>query len=196
MDTRVTPQTPGPGPSPGAPPEDEAATTDVAQADAPLGFRLAKFGIGQVVKHRIFAFRGVIFDVDPVFANTEEWWEAIPEEVRPRKDQPFYHLLAENESSYYVAYVSQQNLLAPGRHRRAGRQPVDLADLRQLLPRPLPPAPRGSRTRRVLEVLPPAHFDLRVAALSGDAWRITESDFCTRHSMPPVGPVGLPATSM
>ncbi|HZB37779.1 MAG TPA: heat shock protein HspQ [Beijerinckiaceae bacterium] len=73
--------------------------------------RDAKFGIGQVVKHRIFPFRGVIFDVDPEFANTEEWWEAIPEEVRPRKDQPFYHLLAENEETEYIAYVSEQNLL-------------------------------------------------------------------------------------
>ena len=73
--------------------------------------RLAKFSIGQVVKHRVFAFRGVIFDVDPVFGNTEEWWLAIPAEMRPRKDQPFYHLLAENEQSALVAYVSEQNLL-------------------------------------------------------------------------------------
>jgi heat shock protein HspQ len=72
----------------------------------------AKFTIGQVVKHRLFAFRGVIFDVDPEFANTEEWWLAIPEDMRPRKDQPFYHLLAENAQTTYVAYVSQQNLLA------------------------------------------------------------------------------------
>lgn len=73
--------------------------------------RAAKFQIGQIVKHRLFPFRGVIFDVDPEFANTEEWWESIPENVRPRKDQPFYHLLAENEQSHYVAYVSEQNLL-------------------------------------------------------------------------------------
>jgi heat shock protein HspQ len=73
--------------------------------------RRAKYAIGQVVKHRIFPFRGVIFDVDPTFANTEEWWLAIPEDVRPRKDQPFYHLLAENAESAYVAYVSEQNLL-------------------------------------------------------------------------------------
>lgn len=73
--------------------------------------RLAKFAIGQVVKHRIFPFRGVIFDVDPIFNNTDEWWESIPEEVRPAKDQPFYHLLAENDSNAYVAYVSEQNLL-------------------------------------------------------------------------------------
>ena len=67
--------------------------------------------IGQVVKHRIFPFRGVIFDVDPVFNNTEEWWMSIPAEIRPRKDQPFYHLLAENNETEYIAYVSEQNLL-------------------------------------------------------------------------------------
>jgi heat shock protein HspQ len=78
----------------------------------PQHSREAKFQIGQVVKHRLFSFRGVIFDVDPVFANTEEWWLSIPEEIRPRKDQPFYHLFAENDETEYVAYVSEQNLLA------------------------------------------------------------------------------------
>jgi heat shock protein HspQ len=73
--------------------------------------RNAKFHIGQVVKHRIFPFRGVIFDVDPEFDNTEEWWNAIPADVRPRKDQPFYHLFAENAETEYIAYVSEQNLL-------------------------------------------------------------------------------------
>ncbi|HLT76236.1 MAG TPA: heat shock protein HspQ [Ferrovibrio sp.] len=73
--------------------------------------RQAKFAIGDVVKHRLFPFRGVIFDVDPVFNNTEEWWLSIPPDMRPRKDQPFYHLLAENAQSSYVAYVSEQNLL-------------------------------------------------------------------------------------
>ncbi|MFY9289378.1 heat shock protein HspQ [Methylorubrum rhodinum] len=73
--------------------------------------RTAKFGLGAVVRHRIYPFRGVVFDVDPEFSNTEEWWLAIPEEVRPRKDQPFYHLLAENADSEYVAYVSEQNLV-------------------------------------------------------------------------------------
>ncbi|GAB5506331.1 MAG: heat shock protein HspQ [Rhizobiaceae bacterium] len=73
--------------------------------------RIARFGIGQVVRHRLFPFRGVIFDVDPEFANTEEWYESIPAEVRPRKDQPYYHLLAENDETEYVAYVSEQNLL-------------------------------------------------------------------------------------
>jgi len=76
-----------------------------------MSYPSAKFEIGQVVKHRIYPFRGVIYDVDPVFSNTEDWWNAIPEDIRPRKDQPFYHLLAENETSYYVAYVSEQNLL-------------------------------------------------------------------------------------
>ena len=74
--------------------------------------QLAKYGIGQVVKHRKYPFRGVIFDVDPEFANTEEWWLAIPEEIRPRRDQPFYHLFAENAETEYVAYVSEQNLVA------------------------------------------------------------------------------------
>ena len=71
----------------------------------------ARFAIGDVVRHKLFDFRGVVFDIDPVFANSEEWYQAIPEAVRPRRDQPFYHLLAENEDSSYVAYVSQQNLL-------------------------------------------------------------------------------------
>lgn len=73
--------------------------------------RYAKFEIGQVVRHRIYPFRGVIFDVDPAFANTEEWWLSIPENVRPHKDQPFYHLLAENAETTYIAYVSEQNLV-------------------------------------------------------------------------------------
>ncbi len=76
--------------------------------------RTARYAIGEVVRHRIFPFRGIIFDVDPVFANSEEWWLAIPEEVRPSKDQPFYHLLAENAETEYVAYVSEQNLLPDG----------------------------------------------------------------------------------
>ena len=69
------------------------------------------FNIGDVVKHRLYKFRGVIVDIDPEFSNTEEWYQSIPEESRPRKDQPFYHLLAENSETFYSAYVSQQNLL-------------------------------------------------------------------------------------
>lgn len=72
----------------------------------------ARFTIGDVVRHRVFDFRGVIFDVDPVFANSDEWYESIPAEVRPAKDQPFYHLFAENADSSYIAYVSQQNLVS------------------------------------------------------------------------------------
>lgn len=77
----------------------------------PAAERHAKFRIGEVVHHRIYPFRGVIYDVDPTFSNTEEWWLAIPEDVRPAKDQPFYHLFAENAESEYVAYVSEQNLV-------------------------------------------------------------------------------------
>jgi heat shock protein HspQ len=80
----------------------------------------ARFTIGDVVRHRIFDFRGVIFDVDPVFANSEEWYQAIPEDIRPRKDQPFYHLLAENGETSYTAYVSQQNLVTD-----ESEEPVD-----------------------------------------------------------------------
>jgi len=80
----------------------------------------ARFAIGEVVRHRLFPFRGVVFDIDPVFANSEEWYSAIPEDVRPSRDQPFYHLLAENSESSYVAYVSQQNL-----ERDESEEPID-----------------------------------------------------------------------
>jgi heat shock protein HspQ len=91
----------------------ESRTSPPLEASVPMPVVAhARFAIGEVVRHRLFDFRGVIFDVDPVFANSDEWYDAIPEEVRPRKDQPFYHLLAENSESSYVAYVSQQNLLA------------------------------------------------------------------------------------
>jgi heat shock protein HspQ len=73
--------------------------------------RKAKYKIGQIVRHRVYPFRGVVFDVDPTFSNTEEWWQSIPAEVRPHKDQPFYHLFAENAETEYIAYVSEQNLL-------------------------------------------------------------------------------------
>lgn len=75
----------------------------------------AEFSIGDIVRHRLFDFRGVVFDIDPVFANSDEWYESIPLEVRPAKNQPFYHLFAENADSSYVAYVSQQNLLRDDR---------------------------------------------------------------------------------
>jgi heat shock protein HspQ len=80
--------------------------------DDAMNARVAKFSIGQVVRHRALPVRGVIFDVDPTFANTEDWWRSIPEDIRPHKDQPFYHLLAENEGGAYTAYVSEQNLVS------------------------------------------------------------------------------------
>jgi heat shock protein HspQ len=86
------------------------STLSPAQLSAMPPIATARFAIGDVVRHRLFPFRGVIFDVDPVFANSEEWYSAIPEDVRPPRNQPFYHLLAENAESQYIAYVSQQNL--------------------------------------------------------------------------------------
>ena len=87
----------------------------------------ARFAVGEVVRHRLFDFRGVVFDIDPVFANSDEWYEAIPAAVRPSRDQPFYHLLAENADSNYVAYVSQQNLLSD-----ADNGPVDHPQVAEL----------------------------------------------------------------
>ena len=93
-----------------APFEDFERFPVVAPIDQSM--RSARFAIGEVVKHRLFDFRGVIFDVDAEFANSDEWYEAIPEAIRPTKDQPYYHLLAENSETSYIAYVSQQNLIA------------------------------------------------------------------------------------
>lgn len=87
----------------------------------------AKYHIGQVLRHRRQSFRGVVFDVDAVFSNTEEWYAAIPEDARPAREQPYYHLLAENERSYYVAYVSEQNLLPDDTGEPVGHP--DLSDL-------------------------------------------------------------------
>jgi heat shock protein HspQ len=87
------------------------ASSHLAASKAP-SISHARFSIGDVVKHRAFGFRGVIFDIDPVFANSDEWYESIPEQMRPAKEQPFYHLLAENGEGSYIAYVSQQNLVS------------------------------------------------------------------------------------
>ncbi len=97
--------------------------------EAPRRIR-TRFAIGDVVRHRLFDFRGVIFDVDPVFANSEEWYDSIPEDIRPDRDQPFYHLLAESDDNSYVAYVSQQNLIGDS---RAG--PVDHPEVRDFFER-------------------------------------------------------------
>jgi heat shock protein HspQ len=103
--------------------------------------KTAKFAIGQVVRHRLFPFRGIIFDVDPQFNNTEEWYQAIPKEARPRKDQPFYHLLAENSETEYIAYVSEQNLLED-----ESGEPVRHPQLRELFDR----TPDGQYAPKVL----------------------------------------------
>ena len=71
--------------------------------------QFAKYNLGQIVRHRKHPFRGVVFDVDPEFANTEEWYESIPEDSRPAKEQPFYHLLAEHDHRFYVAYERHIN---------------------------------------------------------------------------------------
>jgi heat shock protein HspQ len=92
--------------------DEDAARADFGYSDKAMSKpRTAKFTIGQVVRHRLYPFRGIVFDIDPVFANTEEWYQSIPAERRPSKDQPFYHLYAENADTEYVAYVSEQNLL-------------------------------------------------------------------------------------
>jgi heat shock protein HspQ len=87
----------------------------------------AKYHLGQIVRHRKHPFRGVVFDVDAKFNNTDEWYAAIPEDSRPSKNQPFYHLLAENDQSFYVAYVSEQNLVPD-----ESGGPVDHPDLPDL----------------------------------------------------------------
>ncbi len=106
-----------------------------------MSIRSAKFGIGEIVHHRHYPFRGVIYDVDPVFANTEEWWLSIPEEVRPVKEQPYYHLLAENDQTSYVAYVSEQNLVRdetgqPVAHPQVGELFLGIED-GHYVPRPI-----------------------------------------------------------
>lgn len=86
----------------------------------------ARFAIGDVVRHRQHDFRGVIFDIDPVFANSEEWYESIPQASRPAREQPFYHLFAENDESSYIAYVSQQNLIGDGEAGPVDHPSIDM----------------------------------------------------------------------
>jgi len=90
-----------------------------------MTIRVARYRIGEIVRHRVYPFRGVVFDVDPVFANSDEWWLAIPEDIRPAKDQPYYHLLAENAETTYVAYVSEQNLVPDDSGGPVGHPNVD-----------------------------------------------------------------------
>ena len=107
--------------------------------------RTAKYRIGQIVKHRFYPFRGVIYDVDPVFANTEEWYNAIPPERRPRKDQPFYHLYAENERGAYEAYVSEQNLLPDGQSGPIKHPMIAQVFAEQIVDGCYPPRPQTVR---------------------------------------------------
>lgn len=118
--------------------------TDQSEAAARGGAipRLARYKIGDIVKHRVYPFRGVIFDVDPVFSNTEEWLQSIPAEIRPRRDQPFYHLFAENAETTYVAYVSEQNLL-PDDSGKPCRHPM----IREMFTGPADGAYRRKETR-------------------------------------------------
>lgn len=119
---------------------DACSPSELSSAASRLGLVVgcARFAIGQVVHHRVHPFRGVIYDIDPVFSNSETWLEAIPEDIRPRKDQPFYHLLAESEEGPYMAYVSEQNLVAddsglPVQHPDIERYFGDLRDGRYQL---------------------------------------------------------------
>ncbi len=110
-----------------------ASATSAAKPRAKKRARMAKFSVGAVVRHKFYPFRGVVFDIDPVFDNTEEWWLSIPAEVRPKKNQPFYHLLAENEDTEYIAYVSEQNLQPdksgePLRHPKVAELFIEGAD--------------------------------------------------------------------
>jgi len=106
---------------------DAERSSPMGQSPIPAEIPSARFAIGEVVRHRLLDFRGVIFDVDAEFSNTEEWYQAIPEGLRPSKEQPFYHLLADNEEQSYIAYVSQQNLVADD-----SEEPIDHPALQSL----------------------------------------------------------------
>ena len=103
------------------------AVKELSGGPSMMDMKQAKYHLGQVVRHKKHPFRGVVFDVDAIFSNTDEWYESIPEENRPAKEQPFYHLLAENDQSYYVAYVSEQNLVLD-----SSGEPVDHPDLSEM----------------------------------------------------------------
>ena len=136
--------------------------------------RNAKYQIGQVVRHRLFPFRGVVFDIDPIFSNTEEWYESIPAEVRPHKDQPFYHLFAENDETEYIAYVSEQNLLPdnsgePVRHPQVAE--VFVQDGKGgYRPAPIKHALIACGTRRAAHMRRRRAFDAAVSACPRAYW--------------------------
>ncbi len=69
----------------------------------------AQFFIGQQVTHRLFEYRGLVFDVDPVFSGTEEWYDTMAKS-KPPKDAPWYHVLVHEAD--HTTYVAERNLIA------------------------------------------------------------------------------------
>lgn len=69
--------------------------------------RDAKFTVGQIVEHKLFGYRGLVFDVDPVFSSSEDWYEQMARS-RPPKDAPWYHVLVDGAD--HVTYVAERNL--------------------------------------------------------------------------------------
>jgi len=67
----------------------------------------ARFSVGDIVHHRLFGYRGVIFDADATFQLTEEWYDAVARS-RPPKDRPWYHVLVEGSDN--ATYVAERNL--------------------------------------------------------------------------------------
>ena len=73
----------------------------------------AKFAVGELVEHRLFGYRGVIFDADPVFEGSDEWYEEMARS-RPPKDAPWYHVLVHGAT--HTTYVAERNLTADESH--------------------------------------------------------------------------------
>ncbi|MGH7930242.1 MAG: heat shock protein HspQ [Candidatus Binatia bacterium] len=69
--------------------------------------RKAAFSIGQIVHHKLFGYRGVIFDVDPQFLGTDEWYETVAGS-RPPRNRPWYHVLVDGQPAQ--TYVAERNL--------------------------------------------------------------------------------------
>lgn len=68
---------------------------------------IAAFSIGQLVHHKLFNYRGVVVDVDPVFEGSEEWYENVAR-TRPPRDRPWYHVLVDGQMT--ETYVAERNL--------------------------------------------------------------------------------------
>lgn len=80
-----------------------------ALASGEAGITHARFATGQLVRHRLFGYRGVVFDIDPVFSLTDEWYESVARS-RPPKDEPWYHVLVHEAT--HTTYVAERNLEA------------------------------------------------------------------------------------